>query len=77
MKTLFKLAAGAALAGFLAHMLLDNRPYGRKRNLRAGVDPDRSSVDDVPEVQPVQDAEPLAGEPLQQDDLRVAQNAPF
>ena len=32
---------------------------------------------DVPILHPVRDAEPQQAEPLQSDDLRVAQNAPF
>jgi hypothetical protein len=37
----------------------------------------RSSIDDIPVLQPVRDAEPHADEPLKESDLRVAQNAPF
>ena len=36
-----------------------------------------SSIDDIPTLRGVRDAEPLRPEPLQDDDLNVAQNAPF
>ena len=35
------------------------------------------SLDHIPVLQPVRDAEPDIEEPLKDDDLRVAQNAPF
>jgi hypothetical protein len=37
----------------------------------------RESLDELPTVNPVRDAEPNAAEPLRDEDLRVAQNAPF
>ena len=34
-------------------------------------------ADRVPTLKPVRDAEPLRPEPLQEDDLNIAQNAPL
>ena len=36
-----------------------------------------SAEDGLPTLNPVRDAEPNAAEPLRDEDLRVAQNAPF
>lgn len=36
-----------------------------------------SSIDDIPTLRGVRDAEPLRAEPLREEDLNVAQNAPF
>jgi hypothetical protein len=33
--------------------------------------------DELPTLNPLRDAEPTVAEPLRDDDLRVAQNAPF
>jgi len=62
MKTLLKLALAGALAAVLAR-------WGRQWTADA--------LDELPTVNPVRDAEPTAAEPLQEEDLRVAQNTPF
>jgi hypothetical protein len=77
MKALFKFALGAALGGFLLNTLVKSRVARNVREAAGEEGRGRSSIDDVPELQPVRDAEPLAPEPLQEEDLRVAQNAPF
>ena len=70
MKLIFKTFLVAALAGGLVGALL--RKYGAQP---MGTDGARSA--DVPTVNPVTDADPNVEEPLQDSDLRVAQNAPF
>jgi len=35
------------------------------------------SRDELPTANPLRDAEPIVPEPLQEEDLRVAQNSPF
>ena len=62
MKTLLKLA----LAGVLAAVFVK-----WTRQWMA------DSRDDLPTTIPVRDAEPTVPEPLQEEDLRVAQNSPF
>jgi hypothetical protein len=37
----------------------------------------RQSLNELPTVRPVRDAEPDVAEPLRAEDLRVAQNSPF
>ncbi len=71
MKFLFKALLVSALAGGLVGSLLRKfaaQPMG------AGGTP---APADVPTVNPVTDANPDVEEPLQDSDLRVAQNAPF
>jgi hypothetical protein len=69
MKLIFKTFLVAALAGGLVGALL--RKYAQP--LGAG----GARAGDVPTVNPVTDADPNVEEPLQDSDLRVAQNAPF
>lgn len=72
MKFLLKALLVSALAGGLVGALL--------RKLAAqSMDADsRTRVPaDVPTLNPVSDADPNVEEPLQDSDLRVAQNAPF
>ena len=61
MKTLLRFA----LAGVLAAVLVR---WARQWS---------EAWDDLPTVNPVRDAEPTTAEPLRDEDLRVAQNAPF
>jgi hypothetical protein len=70
MKSIFKALLVAALAGGLVGALL--RKYAAQP-MGAG----RARNADVPTVNPVTDADPNVEEPLQDSDLRVAQNAPF
>jgi hypothetical protein len=70
MKLIFKTFLVAALAGGLVGALL--RKYGAQSMGPGGARPS-----DVPTVNPVTDADPNVEEPLQDSDLRVAQNAPF
>jgi len=70
MKFLFKALLVSALAGGLVGALL--RKYAAQP---LGADGARNA--DVPTVNPVTDANPDVEEPLQDSDLRVAQNAPF
>ena len=62
MKTLLKLALAGALAAVFVKWARQWAADG---------------WDDVPAVNPVRDAEPNVAEPLREEDLRVAQNAPF
>jgi hypothetical protein len=71
MKFLFKALLVSALAGTLVGALLRkyaSQPMGADGGARP---------DDVPTINPVTDANPNVEEPLQDSDLRVAQNAPF
>jgi len=61
MKTLLKLALAGALASVL---------YKWARQWA-------EDSDSLPTLNPVRDAEPNVAEPLRDEDLRVAQNAPF
>jgi hypothetical protein len=72
MRTIHKIVLLAALASAIVKTLRRTGILHRSRPTR-----DRSSIDDVPVVQPVRDAVPNIDEPLQDADLRVAQNAPF
>ena len=63
MKSSLKALFVAALAGTLFGALL--------RKLAS------PGAGDVPTLKPASDAEPLLDEPLQQSDLRVAQNSPL
>ena len=71
MKFLFKALLVSALAGGLVGSLL--RKFAAQPT---GADGTRARAD-VPTVNPVADANPDVEEPLQDSDLRVAQNAPF
>ena len=64
MKDLFKIAAAAALAAVIVELAR-----------RAGMTTWRERQ--VPTLRPVADAVPRLDEPLGEEDLRVAQNAPF
>jgi hypothetical protein len=77
MSSWWKFALGAALAGFLVNALVRSREARDVPPAGGEEGRGRSSIDDVPELQPVRDAEPLAPEPLRDEDQRVAQNAPF
>jgi hypothetical protein len=72
MRAIQKIAMLAVLAGAIVKILRTTRATRGTHATR-----DRSSIDDVPVLQPVRDAEPNLDEPLQDADLRVAQNAPF
>ena len=67
MKTLHKIVL---LAGAVSAALTIRRELRRIRG-------ELERADALPVLLPVADAEPTATEPLQPDDLRVAQNAPF
>ena len=71
MKFLFKALFVSALAGGLVGSLL--RKFAAQPMGAGGT---RARAD-VPTVNPVADANPDVEEPLQDSDLRVAQNAPF
>lgn len=62
MKTLLKLALAGALAAVLVRWA---------RQWSTG------TLAELPTLKPVRDAEPTVAEPLQDEDLRVAQNSPF
>lgn len=61
-----KIALAAAVAGALIIILRKAMAYERA-----------AREDDLPTLQPVQDAEPQRPEPLDSGDLRVAQNSPL
>ena len=62
MKVLLKLAAGSLLVIVVLRIV---RQWQRMQS------------DSISTVQPVRDAEPSVAEPLQPEDLRVAQNSPL
>jgi hypothetical protein len=62
MKTILKALLGAAISGAIFGALLRKLANGQRY---------------VPTVNPVRDAGPNVEEPLQESDLRVAQNAPL
>jgi hypothetical protein len=66
MTLLYKLALVGALAGTLIIILRKALAYERA-----------SRLENIPTLHPVEDAEPYQAEPLRQEDLRVAQNAPL
>jgi PII-like signaling protein len=72
MKSILKATLAGAVAAGVFNALL-GRMVARQaqafRRLRV--------ADDVPTVNPIADAEPYMEEPLQESDLRVAQNAPL
>jgi hypothetical protein len=70
MRTLFRIALAAALAGGIINALR------RERSARRGNFGYWSSVDDIPVVNPVHDRPRHADEPDPMDE-RVAQNAPL
>jgi hypothetical protein len=72
MRAIQKIAMLAVLAGAIVNILRRTRAMRGAHATR-----DRSSIDDIPVLQPVRDAVPNLEEPLQDADLRVAQNAPF
>jgi hypothetical protein len=66
MTLFYKITMLAAIAGALTVILRKAAVY------------ERSSRDDrIPTLHPVEDARPNQEEPLQSEDLRVAQNAPL
>ena len=65
MKILNKILLAAAVAGAVSAIV------------RKMQEMEQRGADTIPTLSPPQDAEPFAPEPLQSDDLRVAQNAPF
>jgi hypothetical protein len=62
MKSILKALLGAAISGAIFGALLRKLANGRRN---------------VPTVNPVSDAGPNVEEPLQESDLRVAQNTPL
>ena len=62
MKAILKAALFAALSGVLVGALLRRLVADAQR---------------IPTLEPVRDAEPNVDEPLEEEDLRVAQNAPL
>jgi hypothetical protein len=62
-----KLAMAGAIAGALTVILRKAWAYERSSREEA----------DIPTLHPVEDANPDQDEPLRQEDLRVAQNAPL
>jgi len=75
MKTLLKIAFAAAVATALAKAFL--RQMSERRDDQAGKNLDSSAEYAVPTLHAVTDAEPRKGEPLDEGDLNVAQNAPL
>ena len=75
MKALFKLAFTAAVTVTLVKAFL--RQIESRRDARTGTETGARSDDAVPTLRAVHDAEPRRQEPLREDDLNVAQNAPF
>ena len=72
MKSILKATFAAAVAAGVFGALLGRlvaRQAEQFRRMRL--------TDDVPTVNPIEDALPTIEEPLQESDLRVAQNAPF
>ena len=82
MKTLFKFGLAAAVTYVLVDALF--------KRLGADSDDDESweqdftdaayppsSIDEIPTLHAVRDAEPQLSEPLREDDLNVAQNSPL
>jgi hypothetical protein len=72
MKSILKAALAAGLAGWLVGAFLKKLVAEKTHALVRNVKPE-----DVPTVNPVRDAEPNVDEPLQEDELRVAQNSPL
>ena len=72
MKSILKATFAAAVAAGVFGALL-----GRLVARQAEAFHRMRIADDVPTVNPVEDALPTVEEPLQESDLRVAQNAPF
>jgi hypothetical protein len=66
MTILYKITMLAAIAGSLAVILRKALAYERS-----------SRAEQIPTLHPVEDAEPQQAEPLEQQDLRVAQNSPL
>lgn len=70
MLILQKIILAAAIAGALTIVIRKALAY--ERASRAERLPDR-----IPTLHPIEDAAPHQAEPLRQEDLRVAQNAPL
>ena len=70
MKDIFKATIAAAVSGWLVGKLLRRLASEQAAKLAA-------IPENVPTVNPVRDAEPTVTEPLQDLDLRVAQNSPL
>jgi hypothetical protein len=66
MSPLQRLVLAASIIGALAVVLRKAWAYERA-----------SREESIPTLHPVEDAEPHQAEPLRDEDLRVAQNAPF
>ena len=72
MKTILRAAFAGAVAAGVFNALLSRLVARQAEAFR------RLSVpDEVPTVKPLADAEPTVEEPLQESDLRVAQNSPL
>jgi hypothetical protein len=72
MKSLFKATLAGAIAAGVFNALL-SRLVARQANAFRR----RRVANRAPTVNPVADAEPYVEEPLQESDLRVAQNSPL
>jgi hypothetical protein len=68
LKATFAAAVAAGVFSALLGRLVARQAEAVRRMRIAG---------DVPTVKPIEDAEPNVERPLQESDLRVAQNAPF
>lgn len=66
MTLFYKITMLAAIAGALTVVLRKASAYERS-----------SRADQIPTLNPVEDAQPHQAEPLQSEDLRVAQNSPL
>jgi hypothetical protein len=66
MTLMYKITLAVAIAAALTIILRKALAYERS-----------SRAEQIPTLHPVEDAQPQQAEPLQPEDLRVAQNAPF
>ena len=74
MNAILKIAVAAAFAAAIVYVArrLGMNQSGTEDNMSG-----HDFGDTVPVLHPVEDAEPQIEEPLRDEDLRVAQNAPF
>ena len=78
MKALLKLAFAGAITYAVVKSIVERSraAQGAGRQATDAANPPRS-VDDIPTLRSVRDAEPQRPEPLRDEDLNIAQNAPF
>jgi len=78
MKTLFKFGIAAAVTYVVVDAILKRSRTGQgaAQEFTDAANPP-SSVEEIPTLRAVRDAEPQLPEPLRDEDLNVAQNSPF